>query len=335
MDLQRRAVLAASLAWATQARATAQIWGDKPTPAAGDLGAPAWPPAERVALWPGPPPGMPPVAPDLSLTMNGPRGERQLWVSGIATPEINVFRSPHPDGSALLVLPGGAYSFLSVENEGIDVARRFTPFGTSVFVLTYRLPGEGWYKRDRVPLQDAQRAMRMLRSKAAAFAIDPGRLGVLGFSAGGHLACDLSTAFDESCYAPIDAADSLSARPAFAGLIYPVASLELGVGHAVSRDKLLGEGASVELIALRSPARHIRADTPPCFVLHAMDDETVPVDASLRWIAGCRTAHVPIEAHLFQNGGHGFGLHGPLDLPVSLWPDLFGAWMRFQLESHA
>src|SRR5580765_951326 len=173
MNPQRRALLGgvalAALAGAQTAR------GDEPVPqqAADASDAPPWPPAERIALWPGTPPGMPATAPTPSLTMNGTRGDRQLWVTGVVRPEINVFRAPRPDGSALLVIPGGSYGFISVQNEGIDVARRYTPFGTSVFVLAYRLPGEGWKNRQRVPLADAQRALRLLRAQATALHIDP------------------------------------------------------------------------------------------------------------------------------------------------------------------
>jgi acetyl esterase/lipase len=330
MDFYRRALLAGGMAWAGGLPASAQIWGEAPTPAAGDAGAPIWPPAERVSLWQDAPPGMPVRAPVPSLTMNGPKGARELWISGVAQPEINVYRAAQPDGSALLVFPGGSYRFLSVQNEGIDVARRLSPFGTSVFVLTYRLPGEGWNQRDRVPLQDAQRAMRLLRSRASAFAVDPDRIGVVGFSAGGHLAGDLATAFDEECYAAVDAADSVTARPSFAGLVYPVTTLQPGIGQGESREKLLGEHAPAALVARRSPVEHVRPDTPPCFIVHAMDDKTVPVEESIQWIAACRKAKVPVEAHLFESGGHGFGLHAPPDLPLARWPDLFGAWMRRQ-----
>lgn len=330
MNPQRRALLG-SLALAPFARVHAAAQSEPSAqPVADAPDAPPWPPAERIALWPGDPPGMPTPPPTPSLTMNGARGERQLWISGIARPEINVFRAPRPDGSALLVIPGGGYGFVSVQNEGIDIARRYTPFGTSVFVLTYRLPGEGWKNRNRVPLADAQRAQRLLRAQAKALDIDAERIGVLGFSAGGHLAADLATAFDEACYASVDAADKLSARPHFVGLGYPVASLMPGAGHAGSRDNLLGANASAAEVAKHSPAERVRPDTPPTFVFHALDDDVVPVEASLRWIAACRRAHVSIEAHLFEKGGHGFGLHASIDNSAARWPELFAAWMRQQ-----
>jgi acetyl esterase/lipase len=260
--------------------------------------------------------------------MSGDPGYRQLWIKGVAGPEVNVFRAPQPDGSAILVIPGGGYSFIAVQNEGVDAARRFTPAGTTVFVLTYRLPGEGWAQRAIAPLQDAQRAMRLVRSRASGFGIDPSRLGVLGFSAGGHLAADLGVSFDQPLYAVVDGADRLSARPAFLGLIYPVATLDPDVTHGDSRDNLLGKGASPELVMARSPQRHITPATPPSFVVHAFDDPLVPVDNSLRWIAASRGAKVPVEAHLFAEGGHGFGFHLPADNPASRWPDLFALWMR-------
>jgi acetyl esterase/lipase len=309
-------------------RARADGWGDPPTSAVGDAAAPAWPPAERIALWPGDPPGMPATPPVPAPTMNGPAGARQLWLRGIAHPAINVFRAARPDGSALLVIPGGGYNFVSVQNEGIDVARRFTPTGTAIFVLAYRLPDEGWARRERVPLQDAQRAMRLLRADAARLGVDPAQIGVLGFSAGGHLAADLATAFDEPCYAAVDAADRLSARPHHAGLIYPVASFQPGIGHGDSRDNLLGAGATAAAIAAHSPAERVRADTPPCFIVHAMDDETVPVGASLAMMASCRRARIPVEAHLFESGGHGFGVPYQADAPAYAWPELFMAWSR-------
>ena len=194
-------------------------------------------------------------------------------------------------------------------------------------MLTYRLPAEGWANRSLVPLQDAQRAMRLIRSRAADLGIDPARVGVLGFSAGGHLAADLATAFDERAYAPVDEADRLSARPAFAGLIYPVTTLEPGT-HGGSRDNLLGPNASPALIAARSPVLHVSAATPPSFVVAAFDDGTVPIPNSLDWIAACRTAKTSVEAHLLAEGGHGFGFHLPRDNPGARWPDLFAAWLR-------
>jgi acetyl esterase/lipase len=307
--------------------ASAQKWDDfkDPSIVAAEPNAPLWPAKERFSLWPGSPPGAlrPLPRPGWQMFPDGP----QLWITGIAVPEVNVFRPALADGSALLVIPGGSYHFLAIQNEGLHPAERFNAERTTVFVLSYRLPDEGWVNRSTVPLSDAQRAMRLIRARAAEFKIDPKRLGVLGFSAGGHLAADLTVSYDERVYAPIDAADQLSARPAFTGLVYPVATFQ-PFTHAESRDNLLGRGASAQLVAARSPERHINFATPPTFVVHAFDDGLVPVDNSLAWIAAARAAKVPVEAHFLAEGGHGFGLHLPPSNPGSRWPDLFALWMR-------
>lgn len=301
----------------------------EPTPySPSDTSAPLWPPKESFPLWPGQPPGAPkkPIVPN--WTMNNPPPNRELWIRGVATPEVHVFRAAHPDGSSLLALPGGGYEFLSVQNEGMDAAERFNADRTTVFVLTYRLPPEGWADRSVVPLQDAQRAMRLVRARAGDFRIDPARLGVIGFSAGGHLAADLAVSSDQPVYRPMDEADRLSARPAFAGLIYPVTTLEAGT-HGGSRDNLLGPNPSPALVAARSPVLHVSAATPPSFVVAAFDDGTVPIAAnSLAWIDACQRTRASVEAHLLAQGGHGFGFHLPRNNPGSRWPDLFALWMR-------
>ena len=321
----RRAFLGSGLAMIAGA-AAAQDYHDPANIAAGP-GAPPWPSKDRFPLWPGTPPGAPNPLPRPQWTMSGDATYRQLWIKGVAVPEVNVFRPGRPDGSAILAIPGGGYEFIAVQNEGVDAARRFNPDGTTVFVLTYRLPAEGWANRSIVPLQDAQRAMRLIRSRAAEFRIDPAQLGIVGFSAGGQLAADLAVSFDESVYKPVDAADGLSARPAFAGLIYPVATLE-SFTHGGTRDNLLGPNAPAELIAARSPERHIASTTSPSFVVAAFDDDTVPIENSFAWIDACRRAKVSVEAHLLAKGGNGFGFHLPRGNPGSRWPELFELWLR-------
>lgn len=323
--VERRAFIGAGLA-TIAAGAAAQDYED-PSSIASKPGAPPWPSKERFLLWPQTPPGAPRTLPRSEWTMSGDATYRQLWIKGIAAPEVNVFRPPHPDGSAILVIPGGGYEFLAVQNEGVDAARRFNTDRTTVFVLTYRLPAEGWANRSVVPLQDAQRAMRLIRSRAAEFRIASARLGVLGFSAGGQLAADLAVSFDQQVYRPLDRADELSARPTFAGLIYPVATLGRFT-HAGSRDNLLGPGAPSALIEARSPERHVTGATPPSFVVAAFDDGLVPIENSFAWIEACRRAKVSVEAHLLAEGGHGFGFHLPRGNPGSRWPDLFAAWAR-------
>jgi acetyl esterase/lipase len=326
VDIERRTFLGGGMALLAGSTAGAQ--SSAPSPAPGDPDAPFFPPRERFPLWPGLPPGAPRTKIVPNWTMNNTPPNRELWIRGVPFPEVHVYRPARPDGSALLSLPGGGYEFLSVQNEGLDVAERFNADRTTVFVLTYRLPVEGWANRSQVALQDAQRAMRLIRSRAADFRIDPARLGVIGFSAGGHLAADLAVAHAQQVYQPIDPVDRVSARPAFAGLVYPVISLDTKISDGGSRQNLLGPNATVEQIAARSPALHVTADTPPSFIAAALDDGLIHIDNSLIWIDSCRRAKVPVEAHLFSEGGHGFGLHLPRDLPGSRWPDLFALWMR-------
>ncbi len=324
--MERRAFLGSGIALLASSAAAAQ--SPAPTPFAGASDAPFFPPKERFALWPGSPPGSPKTKIVPNWTMNNARPNRELWIRGVPIPEVHVYRPARPDGSALLVLPGGGYEFLSVQNEGLDAAERFNAERTTAFILTYRLPAEGWPNRSVVALQDAQRAMRLIRARAADFTIDPARLGVLGFSAGGHLAADLAVSHNEEIYAPTDTADALSARPALVGLVYPVISLDSKVSEGSSSPNLLGKAASPALVASRSPALHVTADTPPSFIVAAFDDGLVHIDNSLTWIDACRRAKVPVEAHLFSEGGHGFGLHLSKDMPGSRWPDLFARWMR-------
>jgi acetyl esterase/lipase len=329
MDIQRRAFLGGAAAIVAASSARADQWDDYKDLAVitADPRAPLWPAKERFPLWPGTPPGAPHPLPRPQAQMFPDPNYPQIWAKGVAVPEVNVFRPALPDGSAMLAIPGGGYGFLAVQNEGLHVAERFNAERTTVFVLSYRLPGERWANRAVVPLSDAQRAMRLIRSRASDLRIDPNRLGVLGFSAGGHLAADLAVSYDQRVYAPVDSADQLSAKPAFAALIYPVATFQ-SFTHGGSRDNLLGPNAPAALLHARSPELHVNATTPPSFVVHAFDDGLVPIDNSLAWIAAARAAKVPVEAHLLTEGGHGFGLHLPASNPGSRWPDLLALWMR-------
>lgn len=328
MDIERRAFLggAAAILGATAAQAQDENYKD-PALVAADPRAPLWPAKERFPLWPGTPPGAPRPLPRPQAQLFPDPNYPQIWTKEIAIAEVNVFRPALPDGSAIMAIPGGGYGFLAIQNEGLHVAERFNADRTTVFVLSYRLPGEGWANRSLVPLADAQRAMRLIRARSAEFKIDPNRLGIVGFSAGGHLAADLTVSHDQPAYAPVDAADHLSAKPAFSGLIYPVATLQ-SFTHGGSRNNLLGPNPTAALVQARSPELHVNAATPPSFIVHAFDDGTVPIDNSLAWIAAARAAKAPIEAHLLTEGGHGFKLHLPKDNPGSLWPDLFALWMR-------
>lgn len=281
---------------------------------------PPWPPREHVMLWPGPPPGAPPGVRASNVPVPLPLGTPQRWETGIRHPYIGVFRPTRPNGRAVLVIPGGGYAFVSLINEGVNVARALDPLGITVFVLAYRLPGEGWANRSLVPLQDAQRAMRLIRANAARFGIDPAKLGICGFSAGGHLAATLAVGHGDPVYKPVDAADPLSARPRFAGLIYPVTSFASAGPASRSAPNLLGPnpppfaGARFDAVARAGPAM------PPLFLVHAMDDATIPVGHSIALMEAARRHRVPVEAHLLERGGHGFGALGlPASNPGSKW----------------
>ena len=326
MPIERRAFLASSLALLASAQSRA---ADQPIPPPTPYqGTPPWPAKESFALWPDKAPGQRDTLPVQNWVMEGPANSRELHISGVAKPEIHVYRPKHPTGQGLMVFPGGSYRILSVQNEGLDAAHRFNEMGITVFILTYRLPNEGWDHQSDVPLQDGQRAMRLIRSRAADFGIDPAKLAVLGFSAGGHAAATLTTCFAETVYQPIDAIDRQSARPAFSCLMYPVIDLRPPLAHMESRANLLGPDPSDALLDARSPNHRVTVDTPPCFFVHTLDDGTVPYGNSIAMIEALRAQKIQCELHLFEKGGHGFGFHLPKDFPGSHWPELFRRWMN-------
>jgi acetyl esterase/lipase len=276
-----------------------------------------WPPPETFRLWPGEAPGLPSQPPIPRIERNGWEGKEQ-WLRGVVDPIVGVFRPAKPDGRAVLAIPGGGYQFVSVSNEGIEVADALTPHGITVFVLAYRLPGEGWANRWDVPLQDAQRAMRLIRARAATWKIDPARLGICGFSAGGHLAASLMVGHDDAVYPAVDEADKLSARPAYSGLVYAVAR---------GWPTLLGPDPTPEIVARYATDARITATTPPMFLLQAFDDPVVNAENSFGFMYRAHSAKVPVEAHFLEKGGHGFGArHIPEDLPGRLWTEMFARW---------
>jgi acetyl esterase/lipase len=326
MPIDRRVLIGAGLGLTLSAKARARGWSYGPADTAPDR--PAWPPADRFALWPGRPPNALTRLPISHDTMNGAPGQRELWLRGIAEPYVAVYRPRQPDGSAALVVPGGGYNFLSIQNEGINAAHALNERGITAFVLVYRLPAEGWAHHWDVPLQDAQRAMRLIRSHAAHWEVDPARLGVLGFSAGGHLGASLAVGYNDPVYHPVDASDHVSARPAFAGLLYPVITISFD-RKGGSYTHLIGPNPEPGVIARYETDRRVTRETPPLFLAQALDDKTVSPQNTLNMLAAARAAHVPVEMHLFESGGHGFGTarHMP-ELPASRWPELFSLWMR-------
>lgn len=283
-----------------------------------------WNAVPRLPLWPGKTPESGFVAKPL------PADDRAVFVRNVAQPELRVFLPAQPNGRSLLSIPGGAYTFVSVVNEGVDVARNMTAQGYTVYVLVYRLPGEGWTHRADVPLQDAQRAIRIIRAQARTRRLDPTAVSVIGFSAGGHLAATLATDFAATVAPRRDSIDDEDSRPACVGLLYPVISHAPGIGHAESTRQLLGAKPDAAVIARRSPAFHVTATTPPIFLAHALDDPAVPAENSVIMMRAMQAAKRPVEAHFFERGGHGFGLGTP-DLPASSWPNLFRRW----LDDHA
>jgi acetyl esterase/lipase len=285
-------------------------------------------PSETVGLWPGTPPGGEKLHLDLQLLERSETPDlfHDRFVTDVSHPLLTVFRPKNPDGSALLIAPGGAYLRVVIDKEGFEAARRVADAGVTAFVLRYRLPGEGWENAPDVPLQDAQRALRIIRGRAADFGVDPKRIGILGFSAGGHLAASLLTRSAEQVYAPVDTFDAYDARPDFAGLMYPVLSMVPPVAHAASREKLLGAHPTEAQELKYSPERHVVPGLPPVFIALAADDPVVPPQNSLDLLGALRAAKVPVDFHMFGEGGHGFGLRLAQGKPASIWPELFLRW---------
>jgi acetyl esterase/lipase len=247
-------------------------------------------------------------------------------VLGITHPRLAVFRPRLPNGAAVVIAPGGGYRWVVIDKEGYELGRWLSARGMTVFVLFYRLPGEGWQERANVALADAQRAIRLVRHRSQDFGVDPGRVGAMGFSAGGHVCADLAARFAQPVYESVDAADRLSARPTIAAPIYPVISMNLPVAHAASRENLLGADPSPRVERLHSPQHNVPADAPPHFLVHAEDDASVRVENTLELRAALKGRNVPVETHLFAHGGHGFGLQKALGKPAGAWPELFINW---------
>jgi len=297
-----------------------------PAPAGGPQIA-GWPtPTETIDLWPKGAPG------SLKTDRKEVVEERSTdplvhsrAVSGISTPRLCVFPAANPNGGAMIITPGGGYARIVLDHEGYQLAAFLNTLGITAFVLFYRLPAEGWDKAADVPLMDAQRAMRLVRANAARYKVDPNRVGFMGFSAGGHVCASVMTRYDAKVYAPIDAADSLSARPFLTSPIYPVQSMDKAIAHMGSRDNLLGKSPTPEQIKLYSPDQNVTPATPPTFLTHAEDDGAVPVANSLNLRDALKAQKVIVETHLFPEGGHGFGMRAS-DKTWALWPQLFAGF---------
>ncbi|HEY6143845.1 MAG TPA: alpha/beta hydrolase [Flavobacterium sp.] len=226
----------------------------------------------------------------------------------VSQPTLTVFLADAKiaNGTAVIVCPGGGYHHLSINKEGYKIAKWLNTLGISAFVLKYRLPSDLIMKDKAVgPLQDAQEAIRMVRRNAEKYKLDPNKIGIIGFSAGGHLAATLATKFDEKVYTP---KDNTSARPDFSVLMYPVISMQEGITHKGSRTNLLGENPSTEMTDKYSNEKQVNSTTPKTFIVHATDDKSVPVENSINYYLALKQNKIPVEMHIYENGGHGFGL---------------------------
>lgn len=259
-----------------------------------------------------------------------------LWAGGApaaqgSAPEDQPVITPYlppqgtANGTAVVIFPGGGYQHLSMEKEGSDVANWLTTTGVTAFVVRYRL---GPRYHHPVELGDAQRAIRTVRARAAEWAINPARLGIIGFSAGGHLASSAGTHYDVGSAGSADLIERASSRPDFMLLLYPVITMRGdSTTHLGSRKNLLGETPDDALVRLMSNELQVTRNTPPTFIVHSTDDKTVPVENALMFYQALRSNGVPAEMHVFEYGGHGYGL-APADPILAAWTTLCESWMR-------
>ncbi len=276
-------------------------------------------PVETVRLWPGAPPG-PAVA--AGPERIGNEGSASGAYSGITEPRMDVYRPARPNGTAVLVLGGGGYFRIQIGSAAAPIARWLQSEGVTAFVLYYRLPGDGWPAV--APMQDAQRALRTIRAQAADFGIDPAKIGVIGSSAGGHLAGMMATRGEHSFYDPVDAVDRFRATPDFAGLLYPVISLHAPIDTTRTRREL---GSQADAVAAYSVETLVTGATPPVFLAHTADDPIADVRHSQWMFDAMRRANRPVEMHIFERGGHSWGMGEP-GSAVAAWPRLFAHWAR-------
>jgi acetyl esterase/lipase len=324
MILDRRTALLGTLAFGLGARASAQT-APPATPDSTHLSAAE--PSETIDLWPKGAPGAPAKLPvETVKERSRDLAYNDRYVFGISRPRMAVFRPERPNGSAVLIMPGGGYNWVVIDKEGYEMARLLAGRGITVFVLFYRLPHEGWRAGPDTPLSDAQRAIRLIRHGAVRYGVDPARICAMGFSAGGHLCADLLTRFEAKVYKAVDSADRLSSRPDLAAPIYPVVSMQLATAHSGSRRNLIGENPSPERERAHSPHLNVPGNAPPTFLLHAEDDASVVVENTLLLRAALLAKKVPVETHLFADGGHGFGLRLARGKTVEGWEELFLAW---------
>jgi acetyl esterase/lipase len=262
-------------------------------------------------------------------------GKAPLAVGDSATdkPELTVYKAAKPNGTAVVVCPGGGYGGLAMDHEGKQVAEFLNGIGVTAFVLKYRTANkERPGPLGEAPLLDAQRAIRTVRAKAKDYEIDPKRIGIWGFSAGGHLASTVTTHFDGGKQDGDDI-DKVSCRPDFAILAYPVITMEDGVTHGGSKKNLLGDKPDAKLVELYSNEKQVTKDTPPVFIFHTSADTAVVPENAVRFYLACKKAKVPVEMHIYEKGRHGVGLgRDPKwtggEKSVATWTDRLAEWMK-------
>lgn len=246
-------------------------------------------------------------------------------LSFVTRPTLAIFLPPKEKatGTGVVVCPGGGYVHLAMAHEGIEIAKKLNEMGIAAFVLKYRLPSdESMINKEIGPLQDAQRAIQLVRQHAGDWGVKTDRIGIMGFSAGGHLASTAGTHFTN---AVIDNKDNISLRPDFMILLYPVISFSDSIGHRGSRDNLIGKHPSPEKIKEYSGEEQVTARTPPTFLVHAGDDNVVPVANSLHFYEALQRHDVPAEMHIYPHGGHGFGMNN--SATKDLWMDRLKNWL--------
>lgn len=259
----------------------------------------------EIPLYPGAVPNAKAVE-DPEYTTQRETGGRAVF--NTANPSLTVYQPTHPNGKAVIICPGGGYVKTAIDKEGVLVAQRLLADSITAFVLKYRIPQDLTnVDKSLAPLQDAQQAIRHVRQRADEYAIDAHYIGIMGFSAGGHLAASAATQFQQ--LADYNVTDSTSVRPDFAILIYPVISFTDEITHRGSREHLLGPAPADYEIQRWSNEKRVTPATPPTFLVHAADDRAVPVQNSLRFYEACVEQGVPVEMHLYPSGGHGFGMY--------------------------
>jgi len=281
-----------------------------------------------IPLWPeGVPATMRPDAPALRGPVGPERVDARGWVTRISEPRLEVMPAAidRPTGTAVIICPGGGYAGLSREREGYQYARWLSTLGVTPFVLTNRVGDYG----HPAPLQDVLRAVRIVRSRAAEFGIDPARIGVMGSSAGGHLAASAGTLYDHADGRTGAGLDAVSARPDFLILMYPVISMAEGVTHAGSRENLLGKQRTPEQESFFSLENRVTAATPPTLLVHTQEDTAVPIENSIRFFQALTKAGVPAEFYAFEKGAHGMGLRDG-NGNASNWTKRAEEWLRFR-----